>query len=174
MFLSFFYLQFGRFFLSLYPCLCVCFIPCIPVHSNVYSNQSHNAVPAAPNVVTAHKASSTSIRVLWNPVLPESVHGILRGYNISYMPRGSLDNSWVDKTVDTNTTSTIIWGLKRYSPYLVQVFGFNGKEEGVPSKAITAWTDEDGENFIYLRESYSLTGLSLLGRPPSLLGFLIY
>ena len=109
------------------------------------TNSFRHTVPEAPKNVTGHNVSSTSIRVLWNPVPTERVHGLLRGYNISYMSQESHDNVWLDQTVNANTTWFIIKDLKKYTPYLVQVYGFNRREEGLPSKAIIVWTDEDGE-----------------------------
>jgi len=106
----------------------------------------NSTVPSKPpNISQIYYTSSTSIRVHWEPISQQYVHGRLLGYQVEYCrEEASLKNTWKTITVGPKHHATTITGLKKYGAYVFQVGAFTRKGSGILSKAHTIRTDEDG------------------------------
>ena len=96
-----------------------------------------------PGNVQAHNTSSTSLMVTWNPVPQQYVHGILRGYTVTYRVENS--NSGEAHNATTRKTSMEVTGLHKYTKYMIRVLAFTVKGNGNVSAWISVSTDEDGK-----------------------------
>ena len=104
------------------------------------------AVPSfSPVGLTAFNISSTTIRVLWQPVPTEHINGVLLGYHVGYhrVERGKRSVTMV--TVNETSLSVDIRDLLKFAEYRILVSGFNSKGDGNQSE-IRCWTDEDSKN----------------------------
>ena len=105
------------------------------------------AVPSrAPNISEIYYTSSPTIRVEWDPLSQEFVHGLLLGYHVVYrrVERG-YSHIWNITVVGANDTGVTMRGLKKYGTYVIQVRAFNGKGDGKLTKGYMIRTDEDGK-----------------------------
>jgi len=108
-------------------------------------NINSTAPSKPPNISQIYYTSSTSIRVHWEPIPQQYVHGRLLGYQIEYCrAEASCNNKWQTITVGPKHHATTITGLKKYGAYVFQVRAFTRKGSGILSKASTTRTDEDG------------------------------
>ncbi len=95
--------------------------------------------------MTAFNLSSTTIRVLWQPVPADHIHGVLLGYHVEYHKVGRTKRSVTMETVNASSLSVDIRGLVKFSVYRIMVSGFTSRGDGNQSREITCWTDEDGK-----------------------------
>ena len=104
-----------------------------------------------PNISQIYYTSSTRIRVHWEPIPQQYVHGRLLGYHVEYrrVEAGFL-NTWKTITVGAKDHVATITGLKKYGAYAFQVGAFTRKGSGTLSKALMIRTDEDGWYLICL------------------------
>lgn len=103
----------------------------------------------SPMNFTGHFASHTALNMSWTRVPKANRHGIVFGYRIYYRDQTIPNATWRNITIPnrhngSDAFSTIIGGLKIYTPYLCKITAFTYKSEGVFSKDITVWTDEYG------------------------------
>ena len=94
--------------------------------------------------MTAFNLSSTRIRVTWQPIPDDHIHGVLLGYHVKYHKVGRENKSVTMVTVNVTSLSVDIVELDKFSEYRIMVSGFTSKGDGNQSK-ITCWTDEDGK-----------------------------
>lgn len=94
--------------------------------------------------LTAFNTSSTSIRVLWQPIPANRIHGILLGYNVLYhiVKRAKRSVNFV--TVNVTSLSVVIRDLLKFSEYRIMVSGFTSVGEGIQAET-RCRTDEDGK-----------------------------
>lgn len=114
----------------------------IPAHLPIINS---TAPSKPPNISQIYYTSSTSIRVHWEPIPQQYVHGRLLGYQVEYcrVEPGCL-NTWKTITVGANDHAATITGLKKHGAYVFQVGAFTRKGRGTLSKASKIRTDEDG------------------------------
>ena len=98
---------------------------------------------------TGRFTNHTALNFSWTRVPKEDRHGIIFGYRIYYRDETMPSTTWRNVTVrnrqnGSDAFSTIIGGLKIYTPYLCKITAFTYKSEGVFSERITVWTDEYG------------------------------
>ena len=94
--------------------------------------------------MTAFNVSSTIIRVLWQPVPADHIHGVLLGYHVEYHKVGRAKRSVTMETVNDTSLSVHLRDLDKFSEYRIMVRGFTSRGEGNQSE-IKCWTDEDGK-----------------------------
>ena len=94
--------------------------------------------------MAAFNVSSTIIRVTWQPIPADHIHGVLSGYNVGHHRVGREKRSVTMVTVNASSLSVDIMGLVKFSEYRIMVSGFTSKGVGNQSE-ITCWTDEDGK-----------------------------
>ena len=111
----------------------------------IYRIINFTAPSKPPNISQIYYTSSTSIRVHWEPIPQQYVHGRLLGYHVEYrrVEAGFL-TTWKTITVGANNNAATITGLKKYGAYVFQVGAFTRKGRGTLSKAYMIRTDEDG------------------------------
>ena len=98
---------------------------------------------AAPQNVTAHNTSSTSILVTWDEVPKDKQHGDIIRYTVIYKElEGGTE---VKKLVDSPTRKIELTQLKKYTEYSIQVLAATIKGDGLRSVAITVSTDQDSK-----------------------------
>ena len=111
---------------------------------------------AAPENVTGHNTSSTSIEVTWGEVPADKQHGTILRYTIIYKEtEGAADT---EKRVNSTARRIELQELMKYTAYSIQVLAATLKGDGPRSKNITVWTDQDGKytekNIKFLAQSY--------------------
>lgn len=117
----------------------------------IYRIINFTAPSKPPNISQIYYTSSTSIRVHWEPIPQEYVHGRLLGYQVEYRRvEAGLLNTWKTITVGAKDHAAAITGLKKYGAYVFQVGAFTRKGGGTLSKAYMIRTDEDGWYLNYL------------------------
>lgn len=94
--------------------------------------------------VTAFNISSTMIRVLWQPLPTDQIHGVLLGYHVEYHRVLRSKRSVNIVTVNGPMHSVDIENLLKFSEYRILISAFTRKGDGVQSE-VRCWTDEDGE-----------------------------
>ena len=97
--------------------------------------------------MTAFNVSSTVIRVLWQPVPADRIHGVLLGYHVQYHRVTRAKRSVAIVTVNDSSLLVDIRDLLKFSEYRIVVSGFTSKGNGDQSE-VRAWTDEDGKLYI--------------------------
>ena len=97
--------------------------------------------------VSAFNVSSTVIRVLWQPVPADRIHGVLLGYHVQYHSVKRAKRSVTIVTVNDSSLSVDIRDLLKFSEYRIVVSGFTSIGDGDQSEVRT-WTDEDGKLYI--------------------------
>ena len=111
----------------------------------IYRNINSAAPSKPPNISQIYYTSSTSIRVHWEPIPQQYVHGQLLGYQVEYRRvEASFLNTWKTILVGPKDHATTITGLKKYGGYVFQVGAFTRKSGGTLSNASMIRTDEDG------------------------------
>ena len=66
----------------------------------------------------------------WDPVLPNFVHGTLKGYNLLVRETDNYTHKIVDTDVDYRERYYYVEGLKKYTNYTMWVSVVNTKGEG--------------------------------------------
>lgn len=94
--------------------------------------------------MAAFNVSSTIIKVIWQAIPTDHIHGVLFGYHVEYHRVGREKRSVTMVTVNATSLSVDIVGLVKFSEYRIMVSGFTSKGDGNQSE-ITCWTDEDGK-----------------------------
>ena len=94
------------------------------------------------NFVTARALSSTTIKVNWDRIPQDKVHGILRGYKILYRAIDGNGDYMVDETIPF-TYEIILKNLLKFTKYGIRVIGYTRKGDGKASNEINCTTFED-------------------------------
>ena len=101
-------------------------------------------VPSAPpENVTSWNTSSTSLMVAWAPVPTLLVHGLVRGYIVSYCK--ATGQRWCYTNTTTTDLHVQLNNLEKFTLYFVRVLAFNQKGRGPSSNNLTVSTAEDGK-----------------------------
>ena len=98
---------------------------------------------AAPESLERWNISSTSLQVRWNPIPVGKRNGEIQGYQMD----ARLEQQRVkwNSTVNYTTMRSVeLSGLKKYSMYVVSVYGVTRRGRGPPG-VLTVRTDEDGK-----------------------------
>ncbi len=98
---------------------------------------------AAPENVTGHNTSSTSILVTWDDVPAADQNGIILTYTITYV--SLTENHRGNVTVNFTDYQTNLTGLREYVNYSITVFASTVKGDGQPSDPIIVITDQDSK-----------------------------
>ncbi len=98
---------------------------------------------AAPENVTGHNKSSTSIVVTWDDVPAADQNGIILTYTITYESLAENHNGNV--TVNYPAQQTTLTGLREYVNYSITVFASTVKGDGPDSSPIIVITDQDSK-----------------------------
>ncbi|CAL7944963.1 unnamed protein product [Xylocopa violacea] len=108
--------------------------------------QTLEDVPSAPpEDVRCAALTSQSLQVSWQPPPNTHSNGIIQGYKLHYEP--ILADMW--RSVDemevrkTNTLTTVLTGLRKYTNYTIQVLAFTRVGDGVPTTVTYCQTEED-------------------------------
>ena len=94
--------------------------------------------------MTAFNSSSTSIRVLWEPIPADHINGVLLGYYVTYQKVGRAKRSVTMETVNDTSLSIDLRELSKFSQYSILVSGFTSKGGGTETE-IKCWTGEDSK-----------------------------
>ncbi|XP_076767050.1 Down syndrome cell adhesion molecule 2 isoform X2 [Xylocopa sonorina] len=108
--------------------------------------QTLEDVPSAPpEDVRCAALASQSLQVSWQPPPNTHSNGIIQGYKLHYEP--ILADMW--RSVDemeirkTNTLTTVLTGLRKYTNYTIQVQAFTRVGDGVSTTVTYCQTEED-------------------------------
>ena len=98
----------------------------------------------APQNVTGHSTSSTSIVVSWDEVTTDQQNGIITNYTITY--QSQTDNHNGSVSAGPNDRQRNITGLKKYVNYNITVFASTVKGDGPHSSpVVVVRTDQDSK-----------------------------
>lgn len=98
----------------------------------------------APVVVEADSTTATTIALKWSEVtVLNSVR--LLGYTIIYKEIGKKFRADNMKSVSPTPTEAVLEDLKIFTNYTIRVYAFTRSGNGVPSKAVSRRTQEDGK-----------------------------
>ena len=89
-----------------------------------------------PQNLTGEFINSTSLRITWDPPLPNDQNGVIRGYNVSY-------NISADESIFVRGTTVELAGLQKFTFYNVSVQAFTVGSGPIDSTVVQ--TDSDGE-----------------------------
>ena len=89
-----------------------------------------------PQNLTGEFINSTSLRITWDPPLPNDQNGVIRGYNVSY-------NVSADESIFVRGTTVELGGLQKFTFYNVSVQAFTVGSGPIDSTVVQ--TDSDGE-----------------------------
>ena len=102
-------------------------------------------VPSAPpESLEAWNLSSTSVQVQWGPIPTRKRHGKLLGYKVVMRPKEEKQGGKNPIVNYTTSRSITFSGIKKYSKYVVSVYGLTRRGKG-PDRVLTVQTDEDGK-----------------------------
>ena len=105
-----------------------------------------SAVPTRePEALVARNTSSTSIVVTWRPLAdPWFLHGVLRGYKLSFQRTdGSGPKSRM--LLCSNNLTVQIFHLVKFADYTIEIRSFNWIGQG-PAAVVRCTTDQDGKS----------------------------
>lgn len=96
---------------------------------------------APTNLRTVNKTSPTSIRLLWDPVPQDYVHGILTGYTVRYkaIEQGTgikIKGRFDTINVPSHVSMIDIPNLETYTKYRIDMFAKTKVGGGVYSNAV--------------------------------------
>ena len=98
---------------------------------------------AAPENVTGHNTSSTSISVSWSEVPVADRNGIILSYTVTFQSQTENDSG--SEKVLHPTRSLELSGLKEFVKYNIAVLATTAKGDGRASGVIVVRTDQDGK-----------------------------
>ena len=98
---------------------------------------------AAPENVTGHNTSSTSISVSWSEVPVADRNGIILSYTVSYQSQTENDSG--SENVLHPTRSLELSGLKEFVKYNITVLATTVKGDGPASGVIVVSADQDSK-----------------------------
>ena len=98
---------------------------------------------AAPENVTGHNSSSTSILVIWDDVPAADRNGIILTYTITY--ESLTENNNGNVTVNYPDNQRNLTGLREYVNYNIKMFASTVKGDGPASNHIIVTTDQDSK-----------------------------
>uniref|UniRef100_T1IT85 Down syndrome cell adhesion molecule-like protein Dscam2 n=1 Tax=Strigamia maritima TaxID=126957 RepID=T1IT85_STRMM len=113
-----------------------------PLTEPILVMTSEDVPSQAPGELRCSALSSKSIYVLWEPVPPETVNGILRGYKVIYKPM----TEWYDLEVQHKTSEKERLTLSQLSVntnYSIVVLAFTKVGDGVGTEPVYCKTHED-------------------------------
>ncbi|XP_031565189.1 uncharacterized protein LOC116300451 [Actinia tenebrosa] len=88
--------------------------------------------------------SSTSFLITWEAIAQEFVHGILLGYNVTFIKHGwDNERTPMYKIVEPGTHTLTLEDLGKFTTFTISACGFTSKGCGVPTSQVTAQTSED-------------------------------
>ncbi|XP_064605042.1 LOW QUALITY PROTEIN: tyrosine-protein phosphatase 99A-like [Liolophura sinensis] len=90
---------------------------------------------AAPQITDIKSPTNSTIELVWKPLKPENVNGVLKSYQIVYGILGAKEVQ-VNTIQDPNQTSAVITDLKPYTDYQIQLSAQNDMGESPSSRAI--------------------------------------
>ena len=106
----------------------------------------YNTGPSKPpTLAKVFNTSSTSIKVNWNPIPHDYIHGVLSGYVVLYRAMNESQDMYKDREVGSSRSSLELTGLWKYTNYGIRVLGFTRVGWGVISPEVVVQTDEDGK-----------------------------
>ena len=111
--------------------------------SNSFLNIIFLVPSAAPVSLKGWNISSTGLQLQWSPIPVEKHNGKLLGYQVVVTSK-QQKMEWNLTVNYTTKTSLKLNGLKKYSVYVVSVYGVTRRGRG-PAGVITVRTDEDGK-----------------------------
>ena len=104
---------------------------------------SSSAPSRAPDIITAHNSSSTSLIVTWNHLPKQYFKGEPLGYKVTYYPLGLETNISFVAVNYTNTTALI--NLAAFTMYVINVSAVSSGGVG-PGNTTKARTNDAGIN----------------------------
>ena len=102
-------------------------------------------VPTSPPVdVFAYNTSQTTIYVTWSPPDPNTIPGVLVGYEVSFTPASQNASATRRVMLCACNTSVELKNLTIYTLYNITVAAFTKVGIGNESDVIRTWTEEGG------------------------------
>ena len=97
-------------------------------------------VPSKPpnNINAESHVTLTTVPVIWQPIDPNGIHGVLLGYKIRYQAvaigqEPVKDQQILEKTVTASTLSLELTNLEIFTLYRVDVLGYTIMGDGPPA-----------------------------------------
>lgn len=105
---------------------------------------------AAPTNFTLLKIhAATKALLSWNPVPPETVRGVFKGYKIEVWTDNDNEKSRREIHVKGDATKALVTKFVPNCKNYARVFVFNGQYNGPPSEILSFDTPEGSKKFLY-------------------------
>lgn len=104
---------------------------------------STSAPSRAPDIITAHNSSSTSLIVAWSHLPKQNFSGEPLGYKVTYHPVGLKKN--VNIVIVNYTNTTELANLSAFTVYIIDVSALSSGGVG-PGNTAKARTNDAGTN----------------------------
>ena len=101
----------------------------------------------APVILELNSPTSTTIHLKWSEVTQLNSVPLL-GYVIIFKENITRFQPDIQKSVLPLPQETVLEDLKKFTHYTIRVYAFTRNGNGIPSKALTLRTEEDGKYII--------------------------
>ena len=98
----------------------------------------------APVILELNSPTSTTIHLKWSEVTQLNSVPLL-GYVIIFKENITRFQPDIQKSVPPSPQKTVLEDLKKFTHYTIRVYAFTRNGNGIPSKALTLRTEEDGK-----------------------------
>ena len=117
----------------------------ITVVNNIKFVSISSLVPnEAPVILELNSPTSTTIHLKWSEVTQLNSVPLL-GYVIIFKENITRFQPDIQKSVLPLPQETVLEDLKKFTHYTIRVYAFTRNGNGIPSKALTLRTEEDGK-----------------------------
>lgn len=117
----------------------------ITVVNNIKFLSISSLVPnEAPAILELNSPTSTTIHLKWSEVTQLNSVPLL-GYVIIFKENITRFQPDIQKSVLPLPQETVLEDLKKFTHYTIRVYAFTRNGNGIPSKALTLRTEEDGK-----------------------------
>ena len=117
----------------------------ITVVNNIKFLSISSLVPnEAPVILELNSPTSTTIHLKWSEVTQLNSVPLL-GYVIIFKENITRFQPDIQKSVLPLPQETVLEDLKKFTHYTIRVYAFTRNGNGIPSKALTLRTEEDGK-----------------------------
>ncbi|XP_018916617.2 cell adhesion molecule Dscam2 isoform X1 [Bemisia tabaci] len=116
-----------------------------PMSSEVLAQTLEDVPSAPPDDISCESLSSQSIAIQWRPPPQLFQNGHIQGYKLYYesMEEPPMPGHIEAETLQLTATSAEIHNLQKYTNYSIQVWAFTKIGDGVRSKQVFCFTNED-------------------------------
>lgn len=121
-----------------------------PESDNVEGITAEGIPDGFPKGFNCEAVSSEELRVWWESPPLDSLHGVLKSYNVTYAPVNIFDNKQSREYKRVLANETILNGLKKNTLYVMSVSAATLAGDGPQSPVIYCSTETDGKIHMFI------------------------